>query len=252
MTAASYREYLGGLTRINAVDYQDAGTQAHVTALAAPLDDLVTRARTVMLARLIPFAPEDALHLLGAERGLKRYPGEPLDVYRARVQAAWAYWQQAGTVPGLVAALAAAGYRASVTEHFKDPDPVRWAEFSVRVSPLKPPQADAQWDGQDTFGGGRAWGYVLPAVPLDWLPDLIREVKPAHARLRRLQWSPRGRFWGGEIAWGQDRAAPAPARPGVNTGLWGHLPELTRTDSGAAWGEGDMETIYEMQGESDA
>lgn len=108
MTA--YREYLGRLSRINGEDYQDAGTQAHLAALAAPLDDLTTRTASVMLARLIAHAPEDALRLLGEERGLQRYPGEHLAAYRNRVLNAWTFWSQAGTLPGMVAALEHLGY----------------------------------------------------------------------------------------------------------------------------------------------
>lgn len=159
---SGYTEYLARLSRINAVDYQDPGTQAHLRALAGPLDELVTRARTVMLARLIPHAPEDALLLLGRERGLRRYPGEPLDTYRARVLGAWVYWEQAGTLPGLQAVLRQVGFTGEVIEHFREADRQHWAEFSVRLSPAVP----------------------LPAFPVASLVDLLNELKPAHARLR--------------------------------------------------------------------
>lgn len=244
--------YLARLSRINPVDYQDAGTQAHLRALAAPLDDLAERAYRVMLARLVWFAPEDALHLLGEERGLQRFPGEPLPTYRRRVHGAWAYWAQAGTVPGLVTALEHAGYRAVVVEHFRDPDPVRWAEFSVVVGPLERLRPDAYWDGAAPWDGSRSWGFDLPAVPLASLVDLIRDLKPAHARLRQLIWSPRGRYWGGGVSWAEDREGlPRPIGWGVQTGYEGYLaPE--RTDSGPAWGESDIEIIYDLEGAPDA
>lgn len=249
-----YLPALQRLTRINPVDYQDEGTQEHLRALAAPLDDLAGRAYGVALARLVQYAPEDALLLLGQERRVRRYPKEPLETYRRRVLGAWAYWQLAGTVPGILHALKDAGYRAVVIEHFRDPDPEHWAEFSVVVGPLEKPKPNAHWDAQSTFGGGATWGFVLPAVPLDWLPDLIREVKPAHARLRRVIWSPRGRYWGGGVTWGEgyDVPEPGPYGYGVLTGMYQYVPDAGRTDSGPAWGESDNETIYEYPGAPDA
>ena len=157
-----YADFLARLSRINPVDYQDSGTQAHLRALALPLDELVTRARTVLLARLIPHAPEDALRLLGRERGLRRYPGEPLDTYRVRVLGAWVYWEQAGTLPGLQAVLKQVGFTGEIVEHGLAGDRDHWAEFSVRLSPLA----------------------ALPAFPVASLVDLLNELKPAHARLR--------------------------------------------------------------------
>lgn len=249
--------YLASLSRINSVDYQDDGTQAHLRAVAAPLDDLTARARAALLARLIQYAPEDSLMLLGQERRMRRYPSEPLEVYRRRVLGAWEFWSLAGTLPGMVRALADAGYRASIREHFRDPDPEHCHEFSVVVGPLEKPKADAYWDSKTAWGSGASWGYVLPAVPLDYLPELIREVKPAHARLRRLIWSPRGRYWGGGVEWGEERDTDTPVAPqpqgwGVQTGFAEFVPLPERTDSGPAWGESDNETIYEYPGAPDA
>lgn len=239
--------HLKQLSRINTTDYQDTGTQNHLGAVGGVLDELAARAHTVMLSRLIPHAPEDALTMLGRERGLTRYPGEPLDTFRARVAGAWVYWQQAGTLPGIVAALKQAGYRATVIEHFRDPDREHWAEFSVLVQPLERLETDAWWGGT-TWGGGRKWGFVLPAVPLAYLPELVRELKPAHARVRRVLWSPRGRFWGGDVTWGEDRPVPdPPVGWGVQTGYEQYLP-ADRTDSGPAWGESDLQVLYDMEG----
>ena len=106
----TYGEYLRKLSRINPIDYQDAGTQAHLEGAGVPLDDLRARATGVMLARLIRFAPEDALLLIGEERGLQRYPGEYLAAYRHRVANAWEFWRWAGTVRGMLYALEHMGY----------------------------------------------------------------------------------------------------------------------------------------------
>lgn len=249
VTARAYQEYALSLRppalRGNAF-------AAQIAARAAPLDDLVLRARTLLLARLALSAPEDALMLIGAERGIRRYPEEPLGVYRTRVVDAWRYWQQAGTVPGVVAALAAAGYRAAIVEHVRDPDPEHWAEFTVIVGPLSPLPADAHWGSGGTWGGGRSWGFKLPAVPLDSLAELVREVKPAHARLRRLIWSPQGRYWGGTVQWGEVHRTPPPALGwGLQTG-YSTPVSAEYADTGPSWGGLDNEVIYEMEGAPDA
>lgn len=107
---SGFLAYLQKLSRINPIDYQDVGTQNHLEALAGPLDDLQERARAAMLARLIVFAAEDALELTGHERGLQRYPGEYTAAFRNRLLHAWEFWDQAGTVPGMIAALEHMGY----------------------------------------------------------------------------------------------------------------------------------------------
>jgi len=105
-----FSEYLRRLSRINPLDYQDQGTQAHLAALAGVLDDLAAEAKAVMLARLIAYAPDDALELTGHERGLQRYPGEYPDAFRNRLLHAWEFWDRAGTLPGMLAALEHMGY----------------------------------------------------------------------------------------------------------------------------------------------
>lgn len=243
-----YLPALQHLMRLNPVDYQDDGTQAHIAALATALDDTAGRAYAAALARLIRYAPEDALLLIGQERRIRRFPGEPLEIYRRRVLGAWDYWRLAGTLPGMVLALKQAGYRASVQEHFRDPDREHWAEFSIRVSPLEKLPPSAQWDSTQTWDGGHFWDFQLPAVPLDWLVDIVREVKPAHARLRRLVFSPRGRHWDGDMTWDEGRTAPVPfVGYGIYTGM---TPPISteQTDSGPVWDAAEDTVIYDMEG----
>lgn len=239
-------EYVKRLSRINPIDFQDVGMQAHLGAVGAGLDELAARAYTAMLARLILLAPEDALLLAGAERGLTHYPGEPLDTYRTRVVDAWRFWELAGTLAGMTQALASAGYRATIVEHFRDPDPTHWAEFSIAVSPLHPLPNNAHWgDGTTRWGDGHRWGVDPNAVPTDYLPDLVRQVKPAHARLRTLAYFPRGRFWGGQLTWGEGRAELT-AIPGW--GLNYGLPDYPNagTDSGPRWGVEQGTVLYQL------
>lgn len=239
-----YLPALQRLMRLNPVDYQDEGTQRHLRALAAPLDDVAGRAYAVALARLVQYAPEDALLRLGAERRIRRYPDEPLDTYRRRVAGAWEFWRQAGTLPGLVLALRQAGYLATVTEHFRDPDPAHWAEFSVFISPLFAPTGGGTWGAGQTWGSPNYWGYRLEGLPFDGVLELIRDVKPAHARLRRLLYSPGRHIWGGTDRWAQGVKAQPWNSP------WGTPPVVFPPpgERETLWGQGRPEIIYEYEG----
>lgn len=245
MTA--YAGYLRRLSRINPVDYQDAGTQAHLAALAVPLDELTARARAVMLARLILHAPEGALMLLGAERRLRRFPREPLAIYRRRVLGAWIYWMQAGTLPGMVLVLDQAGYKATVTEHFRDPDPVRWAEFSIHLVPARPTPA-GNWDEGGIWDEDEYWDLNPNAVPLESVLDLVREVKPAHARLRRLTYSPNEEVWDGDANWGGTETTAVSNLYGKRFGS--PQQQTTTTETGDIdWDGNELVVIYDLRPE---
>lgn len=207
----TYQEYARRIIRMNPLDYQDAGTTAHLDAQTAPLDDLAIRARTVMLARLPTYAPEDALLLLAQDRGLRRYPNEDLASFQNRVVHAFDFWAMAGTVPGLLFGLEQLGWEAVVQEHFRDPDPVRWAEFSVTITNYPKTTPDAPRWGAFQWGDGTRWG-GRQGQDVSTILALIQDLKPAHARLRSLtlradpppvwgafQWGD-GTHWGGVIA----------------------------------------------------
>ncbi|WP_052351549.1 hypothetical protein [Deinococcus pimensis] len=91
-------------------DLKDEGGLRHLDAATLPLDDVEARAVAALLTRLLKYAPDAALELKGYERGLERYPGEYTEAYRQRVLNAWAFWEGAGTVPGMMRALEHLGY----------------------------------------------------------------------------------------------------------------------------------------------
>lgn len=148
-------------------------------------DALVGRAVEAVSARAIQLASEDALGLLAEERGLERFPGEALEVYRSRLLDAFDILQWAGTPASLVAAMAGLGFAAAVLERDRIP-----SLYSVA------PVADGSVlaDGQYVAGGGPAWswfvlelavpdGAVFDATTLARVQRMVERTKAAHTRL---------------------------------------------------------------------
>ena len=84
--------------------------RAWLQLFARALDGLLEDERQGVAARFPSLAPDDALSLLGAERSLQQFPGEYVAAWRNRVAHAFDFWDRAGTVPGMLAALEQMGY----------------------------------------------------------------------------------------------------------------------------------------------
>lgn len=153
------------------------------------LDEHASLIATGVLARFVERAPEDALNLLGTERGLVRFPGESLEAYRARVLAAWEFWSWVGTRYGMERYLAAAGYRVFIREHYLD-DRAIWAEFSVWLWPEVTVYTTDRWNEEGVWDDGSPWDYFLGGAEIFRIPALIREMKPAHAKPRTVWYVP--------------------------------------------------------------
>lgn len=159
-------------------------------ALGHVLDRAVDGAQDAVLARYPSYAPEDALNLVGEGRAIARFGGELETAYRERLPQAFAFWALAGTLTGVLLWLDAAGYDAYVYEHFRD-DPSIWAEFSVWLWPKIAAYTTDRWDdGEGVWDDGTPWDYALASTELSRIPALLREVKPAHARVRRVYYIP--------------------------------------------------------------
>lgn len=156
-----------------------------------------------LLAEAFPqSASEGGLGELALARGLHRLPGEYLEAFRQRVRLARLFWEKAGTLRGLLLWLRAAGYQATVREHYLD-DPAIWAEFSVYLWPEISNFITDRWDdGVGAWDDGTTWDYQLSATELSRIPAILREVKPAHARVRTIWYIP-GPFdaWDDGGAW---------------------------------------------------
>lgn len=155
------------------------------------LDEYASLTATGLLARWAALAPEDALNLLGAERGLTRYPGESIEAWRTRVLGAWEFWQWSGTEYGLSVALSQLGYASAIVPVWVY-DTARWSEFDVFIYP-----ATRSYDGS--------------LDERNRILAIINQIKPAHTRLSQLTyvsfgpltwdppgltWDPPGQVWG--------------------------------------------------------
>jgi hypothetical protein len=165
-------------------------------------DGLAEHVRQAVLARMIQRAPEDALALIGEERFLPRFPGEFVEAYRTRLLAAWEFWRRAGTLPGLVYWLRVMGYELFVVEWYRY-DPSIWAEFSLYLWPYRPEFTTDRWDdGVGAWDDGTTWDYTIAGVELRRVPELVREVKPAHAKVRSIYYIPGPRdVWDDGAVW---------------------------------------------------
>lgn len=167
-----------------------------------------------LLAEAFPHrASEEGLAQHGKARSLRRY-NETAAAYAARLTRAIPLWQMAGTVPGVLAWLEAAGYDAFIYEHFRD-DPAIWAEFSVWLWPRVNTYITDRWnDGLGSWDDGTPWDYQLSAAELSRVPAILREAKPAHSKVRNIYYIPGpkdawddGQLWDDGGVW-----APEPQR----------------------------------------
>jgi hypothetical protein len=182
----SYREWQ---KRLASAWLQQGTGGRFLEGLGEAKDGLAEAVRQAVLARMTQRAPEDALSLIGEERLLPRFPGEFVEAYRTRLLAAWEFWRQAGTLPGLVYWLRAAGYDAHIWELYRY-NPSLWAEFAVYLWPYRPEWTTDRWDDGGTWDDETDWDYTLNGLEPIRTLELIHEVKPAHARLRFISYIP--------------------------------------------------------------
>ncbi len=133
-----------------------------VRALAAEEAHLVEEALSLFRQALPQYAEGRALEEVARGRGLRRFPpDEPDEWLRQRTVGAVLYWLRAGTRPGMEAELARLGFQAEVVEG----RPPAWAEFLLRINPQGP----------------------FTSRERDLLMRAVRELKPAHAVLSRIE-----------------------------------------------------------------
>jgi hypothetical protein len=120
-----------------------------------------------MAPRLRRNPPEDALPVIGWERGMPRYPGETREQYRARLDGAWDAWSRGGSALAIVDQLEAAGlpgaqiFRASQWDRY--PDAAYWSIFWVFVPEAYSPKSS-------TLVQRQAWASIVSKwKPAQWI-----------------------------------------------------------------------------------
>lgn len=186
--ARTFREYM--LT-ISPPWLQTAHGAPFVQGIGIMKDSLLFRAREAARARFPTLASNDAVNLLGTERGIFRAPGETTASYAGRVVEAWDTWAYAGTAFGILSALRGAGY-----------DNVKLAQFNQRLYELDVDGVlvttvlpDGSWMFQDTADTYWARGIVIFPEPLlaRWVSDGVPGSSSDEANLIRSivrKWKP--------------------------------------------------------------
>lgn len=133
-----------------------------------------------------PESPDDVLPIVGAERGMPRYPGETAKQYRARLQDAWNAYTFAGAEQTIVAQFAHAGYPgtqivfdAAALGPNGEAAPY-WSQFWIYFPhssghPVTSPGTN--W-GSFNFGDGTVYGLGVPIEYYALIHGIVRKWKP--------------------------------------------------------------------------
>lgn len=175
LKAANLQWYLG-LLPSGRLPVQGNDAEKIISTFSGFITELEAEILRVYLESLAVEAQDTALNIIGESRGIFRYPNESLAEFRVRVLGSYFFWSKAGTLGGLAIALEQLGYRCNIIEHYKD-EPTKWSEFTITIYP-------------------QAKTYDGSANELQRVLGIIREIKPAHTKLRRLFYSDTGTIYG--------------------------------------------------------
>jgi hypothetical protein len=132
-------------------------------------------------------SPDDVLPLVGAERGMPRYPGETPDQYRARLLDAWNAYKFAGSEGTIVAQFAHAGYpgteivfNAAALGPNGEAAPY-WSQFWVHFpfSSDHPVTGDGPTWGSFNYGDGTVYGLDVTVGFYQLIHGIVRKWKPS-------------------------------------------------------------------------
>lgn len=160
------------------------------------MDDVVSRMKWSIGARLVEKAPDDALASIGGNCNLPQPRAMAAAAYRAHLRRPFERWYDSSTPAGLAREIAALGYPRVEIFSWRDladlGNPGAFGGnascFFVRIRQPHP------WSLPGTWDGGAAWD----AAPFTWdstatLPEIeeiretIRRHKPAHMTCRFIE-----------------------------------------------------------------
>jgi len=205
--------------------------EALSTVVARRFDDAVARARAAAKLDLPSEAPDDALPYSGRDRQIERMPGEDLDVYRRRIEAAWVTWSWQGTRYGTAYTVGLFGYGRPVVLTVRDYIIPGWPARQWAVLRLL-------WTGRATWGsgqwGGFQWGGPRQFQPIELvdtatlrsqLRPVLRKWIGGRDRVRELIIANGAPLWGrvrwGGFQWGSNGPSRRIGPPRWGTARWG-------------------------------
>lgn len=145
--------------------------------------------------------PDDAINLIGQERGFARFTDETTADYTARVADAWTLWRQAGTDGGIIEMFDRAGFTATII-HNRDWDwPDTWRDAGTWGDGGTWEATSVLWGDPDTWGDGDVWGEPVYTEPLNWSRFWV--VISDHSWVSEGTWGTAG-DWGDGGTWGTD------------------------------------------------
>ena len=202
---ATYADYLAGILP---TALRGPWAAAFARALGAACDAALDAAKDAARVGFVLVAPVDALERHLADASLEALPGESTDSQRARVAAVFAFWELAGTLPGLELAAEQLGLAGGVFFRWRDfgtnpPDrrPDLWATWLYRLDP-SPFGLDGTWGDPGTWGDGGVWGLDATAADIARIRRLFRAQMGARDRgFIALVLVEGTDFWGPETPW---------------------------------------------------
>lgn len=161
--------------------------QALQEAIGEQQDAELALLRTALLCHLPARCPDDGLDALGRHYQIERYAGESHASYRARLEAAWATWETAGTAQAIETQIRAYGVPdVLVQEDHEIPGAwpgTMWPRFRVRLGPdLGVLSLSRFFIDLDTIGGiVPIGGPHVDNTQARALKGIIRKWKAAHS-----------------------------------------------------------------------
>lgn len=228
--------------------------------IGIPLDAIAEAADQATKARFPELAPEDALNVIGRDRGIRRGPLEPALSFRTRLLLWIAMWRGAGigkalldqiagyltpnavririwTQRGIVYTREADGtftiQRVSSTLWNWDNQTDLWARFWVVIYSV----GGIPWSRSPVWGTlgypwgndpERTWGSTARKSEVQSIRAIVDDIKPAKAKCVNIM-----------VSFAADAFAPTDASPPLPNGTWGEY-----WDTGSLSANRDARAIY--------
>lgn len=134
---------------------------------------------------LMPTSPEDALPLVGSERGLPRLAGETATAYRVRLVDAWNIYKAIGSVAVLTSQFESMGLsdieiKTNASANWDwDGQTDNWSRMWIVIKG-HPWTWEGSWRSESTWGEPGTLGITASEAEVASLQDIVRRFRAAH------------------------------------------------------------------------